>query len=500
MRRRQIILTLALILFSLCGLLACGAKDSYSAGQIKVWVGGESQVFYDEVLNNDYKEYFKEKYGKEFPYSFKVVGVDAGGAAAQFLNDTTAGADIFTVPHDNLGKLLDGSTSIAPVEDEELIEQMEAQNPDSFLDVCWLAAGDGSDAAYYAVPYISQSLFLVYNKSVFAGKEDKLKTWEGIMEVATAENTKATAFMGSDGFNFSSFILAQPKSEDAIQAFGKNGTLRVYQNGSVTNCYNWGDDQVAVQKWVQRFILNDHGRRKKIITDDGFDKELRNFTLSTKTAGNSCITAVIGAWKIGQIRTALPDNWGATVLPSFTLTEADAYGAAKAGMEFYTGTFADCKCFVKKAGSRYSAYLDDIMKFLSSDAIQERSFKEASNLPASQNAKLEGSVESLQVAQAQMDSALHSIAQPFGYQAKFNQYYYQSGGPGKYEAIATNNGSKYSTDAQIKRKLVEACYVWTHGKDPAVSVEKSDDKNLTLEQWLTSIGYENDIASITIAD
>ena len=81
---------------------------------------------------------------------------DAVGA----LSDTDAGADIFTIAHDNLGKLLDGSGVIGSFTNEELIAQMEETNPESFLDACYLQAGDGSDPQFYGVPIMSQALVL----------------------------------------------------------------------------------------------------------------------------------------------------------------------------------------------------------------------------------------------------------------------------------------------------------------------------------------------------
>jgi len=456
-------------------------KNVGAAGDpIKIWVGSESTVFYESALEQ-YKAKYKAEKGTDFPYDFEVSGVDSASAAATFLTDTEAGADIFTVPHDNLGKLLDGSGVIAPITNDALIAQMEAQNPDSFLDVCYLQPGDGSAAQYYAVPYISQALFLVYNKEAFAGKEAKLATWEGILEVAKEKNALATSFQGSDGFNFSLFLLAQPKSEDAIAAFGKQGTLQMYKNGVLKNCNNYGDDQVAIQRWVQRFITDKNGRDSLIVTNDGFKTEL---------SSGKALTAVIGAWSVGQITTALPDNWGAVALPSFTLTAEDEYCSAKAGMEFWSGTFSDCKAFVKKAGSAYANYLDDILIYLTSDEVQAGSFKEANNLPASQTATVEATGTAKEVADAQRAAAQHAIAQPFGVSPNFNQFYYSAGAPAMYEAIATNNSNAYDTTTKIKTKLLEACYIWTHGSAAPTDPAKATEKKPTLETWLQQLGLK----------
>ena len=94
--------------------------------KLTIWVGSESVAFYEEKLN-EYAAAYKAENGSELPFAFDVQGQDTGAAADVFLQDTEAGADIFTVAHDNLGKLLEGSGSIAPFMSESLIEQMEEQ-------------------------------------------------------------------------------------------------------------------------------------------------------------------------------------------------------------------------------------------------------------------------------------------------------------------------------------------------------------------------------------
>jgi len=476
-----------LTLFTLLAFIALGKTVSAADAKISIWVGSESAAFYQEILDEQFAGWYQAKYGKSVDIEFDVTGQDTGGTAEQFLTDPEAGADIFVCANDNLGKLLDGSGQIGAITSQSLLQQMKNSLPESFTTAVYMQAGDGSQAQFYGVPLIAQSLVLYYNKEAFPDTS-KLATWEGIMEVAKAKNVKATSFAGSDGFNYSLFLLAEPKSQDALEAFGKFGTLKIYKNGSLTNCYNWGDDQVALSKYAQRFITDPNGRNGLITTNDGYATEL-----STGAA----LTFVGGAWHKGAVISSLgKDNWGVTQLPSFTLTEADAYGDAKAGMEFWSGTFADCKCMVKKKSSQAAAYLDDVMEFLSSDPVELESYKQCDNLPASSTVVLEsdGSAEgekNLALAVAQQKSAEHGIVQPFGVAAKFNMFYYQQGAPDMYQAIHCNTGGIYDSDLRIKRKLQEACYVWTHGQ-PAPDND-SNPKKPSLNTWLTDNGYDVEI-------
>ena len=459
MKIKALILTLMMVL-SCVVLASCNepeetekSEEPAPTGDLVIWVGSESLTFYEKVMA-EYVAAYEEENGKAFPGTIKVVGADTGSAADTYLTDPEAGADIFTVAHDNLGKLLAGSGTISAITSESLLKQITENNPEAFLDVCYLQGGDGSEPQFYAAPIMSQALVLYYDKEVFAGKEDKLASWEGILEVAKANNAMATAFSGSDGYNYSAFLLAQPYNESAKEAFGTTGTLKIYTGGLQTACMGYGDDQVAIAKWAQRFICDPNGRNGAVTSSDGWAIELEN---------GRAITMVGGSWHVNGVKDALgEDNYGVVELPTFTLTEADEYGKAKAGMTFHSGSYVDAKCLVKKSTSKWSAYLDDIIEFLTSDEIQKRSYEECANQPASINVSL-GENE---LANAQVAQASYGIAQPFGYQAKFNTYYYSKGAPDLYVAIHQNTEGAYSNDAAILAKLQEASFIWAKGKNP----------------------------------
>jgi hypothetical protein len=228
----------------------------------------------------------------------------------------------------------------------------------------------------------------------------------------------------------------------------------------------YGDDQVAIAKWAQRFILDANGRNGQITSSDGWSNELTN---------GKAITLVGGSWHLNNVSAALgASNYGIVELPTFTLTAADAYGKATAGMTFHSGSYVDAKCLVKKVNSDWKEFLDDIILFLTSDEIQKRSYEECANQPASINVDLGNN----ELAAAQVAQAKYGIAQPFGFKAKFNTYYYSKGAPDLYVAIHQNTGSEYATDAAILAKLQEASFIWAKGKNPADAAE--------LAAWVAS--------------
>ncbi|MFA7106400.1 MAG: extracellular solute-binding protein [Candidatus Izemoplasmatales bacterium] len=436
---KKLLMFLAVLMISLT-IISCGAKDP-----LTVWVGSESVDFYTQKLE-DYKAVYLEKYGEEFPHEFKVVGVDTGAAAGTFLNDTEAGADIFTAAHDNLAKLTAGSSAVEAVRSQELINQINADNPQIFLDVI---KSDVQGTQYiFAVPYIAQSMILYYNTKYLT--EDDVKTWEGILAKAEEAEKRALSISGTDGFNNSFILLAREVETKAT-------TLELYTNGVLENVNATGDDTIAKMKWGQYFFTHPNGGLKP--TSATWSGELKNETT---------ISFVGGAWQYKSAAAALGDNLGIAILPTFTIGEDQAYGTCEAGTEFQSGSFFDAKAFFMKKGSEYSKYLEDIILYLSSKEVQEESFEAAQNLPAYKNAQdefeafQEDTIEA-ELALTQLMMAEHSIPQPFGVKREFNVYYYQKGAPELIFEIFENLDDAYTTDEAIIAQMEIVEEIWETG-------------------------------------
>ncbi len=435
----------SLFLVALPMLTGCGKSNP-----ILIWVGTESQEFYQTKLD-EYVANYNATNDKKFPYAIEVKGVDTGSAAATFLDDTEAGADIFTVAHDNLGKLIAGSSGISPITDTSLLAQIAADNPDTFQNVI---KGKVSGTEYtFGVPYIAQSLILYYNKAYLNATD--VETWEGIWAKAVTHQKQALSLTGTDGFNNSFLLLARNVADDST-------SLQLYEDASFDNCFATGDDTVSKLKWGQRFFTGAYGAR--VPSSSGWEVELKD-ELSLSVIG--------GAWHYNAALSSLgADNLGIAILPRFTITEADAYGTSVAGTVYQSGSFTDTKMLVMKKGSTKADYLQGILKFMSSKEIQEQSFEECANLPAYKNALEEFEAMSAdtmeaQLARCQTEMFSHGIPQPFGANSKFNVYYYSKGAPELIAAILQNTGNAYSTDQAILDELVVIERVWKTGNKEA---------------------------------
>lgn len=445
------VFTTFLVLFALVG---CKAKE------LTIWVGVESQQFYQEKMNEYVKDY-KEKVGKDFPVKISVKAVDTGTAAGVFLNDVQVGGDIITVAHDNLGKLIEGSSAIAPIENEALIAQIEADNHDVYVDA--IKGSVQGEEYYFGVPHIGQALVLYYNTEYIT--EAQVDSWEGILQAAKTANKQAFSITGTDGFNNSFLLLA-------VDEETKKSSLKIYEDGKLENSYGTGADVLSFIKYGQKVLFGSTNGGKRP-TESGWEVELSE---------EISISVIGGAWHYKAAQAALGSKLGVSILPSFTLTEDTVYDVANngelVGKKFRSGTFADVKIFVKKKNSEYSEYLDDILLFLSSKEIQEESFVAANNLPSYKNAttEFEAFDESkattpeqklaLKLASSQIDMFAYGMPQPFGKHPNFNFYYYSKNGPERLMDILDNarGTGNFNTDAAILAEMKIIENIWKTGK------------------------------------
>ena len=464
-------LVVILVLAMAVGMLsACGKGDGKQQvkddGVIRVWVGEESVDYYRKVCETYLADH------TDFGYKIEVKGMDTGSVAGTISNDPTAAADIFTVAHDNIGKL--ASTQCAkPITDESLVAQVIADNPESYQKVIYSNLKDKS--YLYGVPYISQALFLYYNKSLVT--EEQAKSFEGLQEAAKAAGTKAITVTGDDGFNMSFALLARKVSDHST-------TVKIYEGadptGSKGECNCQGDDTVAIYRWLQAFAADPNGF--KWASPDGWDADLDK--------NNKGVLAVIGgAWHYNTAKAALGEtNLGIALIPTFTLTKEACEGLSGVaeGDVYRGGTFADCKCFMINAYSAATKYAkeQELIKHLSSKEVQNGSYVECMNVPAYVGAGDfikqcfdEGKITESQynLAAMQVGMAEWGIPQPF-ITGTLNTYYYSKNAPAVLRAVVEKTqypttGDVVLSDTEsvegIRKALYLVEYLWMHGVNPS---------------------------------
>lgn len=429
----------ALVLGS--GFLAgCGGPKGPA---ITIWVGGESVNFYQKAANKFFKEH------SDLGYRAVVKGVDTGTVAGTITTDASAAADIYTVAHDNIAKLVDAEAAY-PIEDEALIKQVTDDNPQAFKNVIYATPKGESEAKLYGVPYISQSLFLYYNKKFVS--DEQAKTFEGLQQAAKAAGNKAFTITGDDGYNFSFTMLAKKESD-------KTSTLKLYPNGERHDNWLQGDDEVAFVRWANEMFADPNGG------------EWPPSSWITEVQNNKVCALIGGAWHFESFAASC-DDFGVAKIPTFTLTANHVAGLTdvKAGDVYRGGTFADCKVFMMNmyCAPEKRAAAQQLMMYLSSKDVQKDSFKEVNNVPAFEGvdawieeAKSEFSSYQYMLGVAQTGMAPYGIAQPF-VKSLYNTYFYSKGGPTKYVNLIKKESLSL---AEIREALFRIEYTWGWGEE-----------------------------------
>lgn len=466
MKKTKTLLPLTLLGILSGALVGCG-KDS---NKIVVWVGEESAAFYTNVVA-DYLET-----NPDFGFEVEVKGMDTGTIAGVITNDPEAAADIYTVAHDNVGKL--AATQCAkPLTEATLTAQILADNPDAFKSVIYNKLGNQD--MIYASPYISQALVLFYNKAYVSAEQ--AKSFEGLSEAAAAissgtKKVHSVTFTGDDGYNFSITTLARKVSDKSTSVKIYEGANSDASTKDFGTSYFQGDDTVAVTRWAQDSFASENGL--KWASSDGWEADLRN---------EGVLGVISGSWNYNAAAACVGEtNLGIALIPTMTITASQAEGLTDVaeGDVFRGGTFADCKCFMingYSAAKKYSAE-QALIKYLSSKDIQNLSYKEALNIPAYEGANdyinslyVAGEIEENQylLAAKQVEMAEWGIPQPF-INGTLNTYFYSKNAPAVLRAIVDR--AQYPVQnpileettslAGIRKGLWTIQYIWMRGYSP----------------------------------
>ena len=445
MKSKKILMTAVLLAGITLPLVSCGESTV-----ITIWVGNESAAFYQTICD----EYIAAH--PDFKYSIAVTGVDTGSIGGAMTTDNTACGDIIVSAHDNIGKLVEKGLAY-PFTNQALIDQVTNDNPASFLDVVYSTYADQENL--YGVPFISQALFLYYNKEYVT--PEQATTFEGLMSAASAKSssTKAFTIVGTDGFNYSFNLLA-------VNASNNYTSLKIYKNLDKNNCYAQGDDTIANLRWAQRVFNLPNGGLMP--TDSNW---------AVNVANGAVLSMVGGAWHYDAFTDAIGvSNTGITLIPTYTLGASDVEGLSSVveGTVMQGGTFADCKCLMMNyaASPKKYEYMQEIIAHLSSKEIQLQSFIECANVPAYLGAaediadiqdQVEETIYDLAVAQTSM--AAYGIPQPF-VTGTLNTYYYSKTGPELYRNAIINDGGDFDTLRSLRETLFNMEYIWQKGKLP----------------------------------
>ncbi|MGE7611560.1 extracellular solute-binding protein [Paenibacillus sp. NPDC101420] len=349
-------------------LLLAGCGDTSNSGAskdaesvpvvLKVWVDEESVSQTREMAEAFAKENSDKK------YEIEVVVSDSMKAQEYVKNDPEAAADIFMLPHDHLGQLVESGSIYKNTKYADEIKA--AMTPASIEGAIY--NGD-----LYAYPYGVETGVLYYNKSILT--EEDIRTFEGLTQ------------KGKIGMNLSESIA----DYQIAPFFVANGSYLYGENGEDPQGTTFNDEHgLEVLKWIRNLKANPNVVHVK---DD-----MVSSMLDGKIAA-----AIGGPWNKKDLA-SLGENLGVAPYPT-----AD-FGSGSKQMYAFQGV----KLFAVKAATKAPLEAMALANYLISEENQLKRFKLTGIIPSNSNAQETEDVKNDAVGQAVaiMSQEDHSVVMP----------------------------------------------------------------------------------------
>lgn len=354
-------LTLASSVLVACSNSSSSESSSSSSSDktIKLWVPTGAKASYEEIV---------KKFEDESGYKVNIIESNDSKAQENVKKDSEKAADVFSLPHDQLGQLVESGV-IQEIPDDyakEISEQATEQ----------AIAGAQYNGKTYAFPFGIESQVLFYNKSKLSA--DDVKNYETI-------TTKATF-----GDTFKSM-----NAYDTAPLFMSVGDTLFGENGETVDGTNWANEAgVSVLKWIADQKNN-----------SGFVNTTAENTMS-KFGDGSVAAIETGPWDLSAAQEAVgKDNLGIAVYPKINIGGKDVQQKAFLGVKLFAVNQAPAGSDTDRIAASYK-----LASMLTSEESQENQFTyEGRNIiPSNKAVQKSDKVQSDELAQAVITMASSS--------------------------------------------------------------------------------------------
>ncbi|MNO34688.1 Cyclodextrin-binding protein precursor [compost metagenome] len=349
-----------ILLLSGCGDDSASGTSNNPGGTVvlKVWVDEESVSQTREMAEAFAKENSDKK------YEIEVVVSDSMKAQEYVKNDPEAAADVFMLPHDHLGQLVESGSIYKNTKYAEEIKA--AMTPASI-------EGATYNGELYAYPYGVETGVLYYNKSILT--EEDIQTFEGLTK------------KGKIGMNLAESIADYQIAPN----FVANGSFLYGEDGADPKGTTFNDKHgLEVLKWISNLKANPNVVHVK---DD-----MVSSMLDGKIAA-----AIGGPWNKKDLAD-LGENLGVAAYPT-----AD-FGSGSKQMYAFQGV----KLFAVKASTKAPLEAMALANYLVNEENQQKRFKLTGIIPSNIKAQETDDVKNDAVGQAVaiMSQEGHSVVMP----------------------------------------------------------------------------------------
>lgn len=321
-------------------LIACSSKEtaktasSSSDKMLKLWVPTGAKKSYQGVV---------KKFEKDSGFNVKIVESEDPKAQEKIKKDPSAAADVFSLPHDQLGQLVEsGAIQALP---DKFAKEVKDESTDQAL------AGAQYKGKTYAFPFGIESQVLYYNKEKLS--EDQVKSYESITQNAT---------FGANLKEVNAYHIAPLFMSVGDTLFGKNG--------EDVKGTNWGNEAgVSVLKWIASQKEN-----------KGFVNVDANNTMS-KFGDGSIAAFESGPWDYDTAKKAVgKDKLGIAVYPTVKINGQEVQQKAFLGVKLYAVNQAPAKGNTERIAASYK-----LASYLTSEYSQKNQFEQRQIVPSNKD-------------------------------------------------------------------------------------------------------------------
>lgn len=334
-------------------LTACGnqqkANDNSNSSTITLWVDSNRVQFYKTMIKG-----FEKKYPK-----IKVrVTMSPDGSAGSMRDvgkDPSKAADVFQVPHDQLGQLADegyinplGPSAVKNIKEKDTSVGYQAAN--------W----KGKEWGY---PFGLQAAAIYYNKKKL--NQNDLKQWETLTK------------HGVVGMDFTNSYYSWP-------IFFSAGTKLYGNNGEKLKGSTFASQKgVSALKWIQQ-----QGQNKGVMQTKNFVHVMKN---------TSADAIVDGPWDYQNLRKVLGKNLGVTPMPT-TIVD---------GKRVPMHVFLGIQCLAINSASKHQKEDQILANYLSDKESQITVWKNSGEIPVNKEA-----LKNKEISDSDEAKALDVMAKP----------------------------------------------------------------------------------------
>lgn len=348
------VVTSGVALASIATLAACssnGSKESTSSDKVslKLWVPTDAKESYEATV---------KAFEKAEGVSVKIVESNDSKAQENVKKDPEKAADVFSLPHDQLGQLVESGVIL------EIPEKYATEVADNNVENA--VAGAQYKGKTYAFPFGVESQVLFYNKSKLSA--DDVKSYETITSKAT---------FGASLKEVNAYATAPLMLSVGNTLFG--------EDGETVDGTNWGNDKgVAVMQWL---------------ADQKDNKGFVNVTDAEAVSkfGDGTVAAIeTGPWNYSAAEEAVgKDNLGIAVYPTVTIGGNTVQQKAFMGVKLYAVNQAPAKGDAKRIAASYK-----LAAYLTNAESQENQFKTRNIIPSNKEVQSSDAVTSNELAKA----------------------------------------------------------------------------------------------------